>query len=82
MLEQISILKPSHIALQTELGDFDLRTILRQIELWGSKIIPAIERELRANQRDYIRSVEKLAARPDLARLRYLTARVCRWISE
>jgi hypothetical protein len=44
MLEQISILKPSHIALQTELGDFDPRTILRQIELWGSKIIPAIKR--------------------------------------
>jgi alkanesulfonate monooxygenase SsuD/methylene tetrahydromethanopterin reductase-like flavin-dependent oxidoreductase (luciferase family) len=47
MLEEISILKPSHIALQTQLGDFDQRTMLRQIELWGSKIIPAIKRELR-----------------------------------
>ena len=62
MLEEISILKPSHIALQTQLGDFDQRTILRQIELWGSKIVPAIRRELRANQRDYIRAVKKLAA--------------------
>jgi uncharacterized protein (DUF736 family) len=62
MLEEISILKPSHIALQTQLGDFDQRTILRQIELWGSKIIPAIRRELRANQRDYVRAVKKLAA--------------------
>jgi hypothetical protein len=42
MLEEISVLKPSHIAVQTQLGDFDQRTMLRQIELWGSKIIPAI----------------------------------------
>jgi hypothetical protein len=47
MLEQISILKPSHIALQTELGDFDQCTILRQIELWDSEIILAQERKSR-----------------------------------
>jgi alkanesulfonate monooxygenase SsuD/methylene tetrahydromethanopterin reductase-like flavin-dependent oxidoreductase (luciferase family) len=46
MLEEISILKPSHIALQTQLGDFDQSTMLRQIEVWGSRIIPAIRREL------------------------------------
>ncbi len=50
MLEEISILKPSHIAVQTQLGDFDQRTMLRQIELWGTKIIPAIRRELRASR--------------------------------
>jgi alkanesulfonate monooxygenase SsuD/methylene tetrahydromethanopterin reductase-like flavin-dependent oxidoreductase (luciferase family) len=50
MLEEISILKPSHIAVQTQLGDFDQRTMLRQIELWGSKIIPAIRRELGASR--------------------------------
>jgi hypothetical protein len=50
MLEEISVLKPSHIAIQTQLGDFDQRTMLRQIELWGSKIIPAIRRELRASR--------------------------------
>jgi alkanesulfonate monooxygenase SsuD/methylene tetrahydromethanopterin reductase-like flavin-dependent oxidoreductase (luciferase family) len=49
MLEEISILKPTHIAIQTQLGDFDQRTMLRQIELWGSKIIPAINRELRTS---------------------------------
>lgn len=47
MLEEISILKPTHIALQTQLGDFDQRTMLRQIELWGSRIIPAIRKELK-----------------------------------
>jgi hypothetical protein len=50
MLEEISILKPSHIALQTQLGDFDQRTMLRQIELWGSRIIPEIRRELASSQ--------------------------------
>lgn len=46
MIEEIAVLKPSHIALQTQLGDFDQKTMLRQIELWGSRIIPAIRRAL------------------------------------
>ncbi|MDQ8730750.1 LLM class flavin-dependent oxidoreductase [Bradyrhizobium sp. LHD-71] len=48
LLEEISILKPSHIALQTQLGDFDQATMLRQIELWGTRIIPAVRRELKS----------------------------------
>lgn len=50
MLEEISILKPKHIAIQTQLGDFDQKTMLRQIELWGEKIIPAIQKELGTHQ--------------------------------
>ena len=46
LLEEISILKPKHIALQTQLGDFDQKTMLKQIELWGDKIIPAVQKEL------------------------------------
>ena len=46
LLEEISILRPSHIALQTQLGDFDQATMLRQIEVWGERIIPAVRREL------------------------------------
>lgn len=46
LLEEISILRPDHIALQTQLGDFDQATMLRQIELWGSRIIPAVRKEL------------------------------------
>lgn len=46
MLEEISILKPQHIALQTQLGDFDQKTMLKQMELWGDKIIPAIRKAL------------------------------------
>jgi hypothetical protein len=32
------------VAVQTQLGDFDHKTMLRQIELWGEKIIPAVKR--------------------------------------
>lgn len=46
MLEEIEILKPGHIALQTQLGDVDQKTMLRQIEVWGDKIIPAIKKAL------------------------------------
>lgn len=46
MLAEIEILKPKHIALQTQLGDFDQRTMLKQIELWGDRIIPAIKKAL------------------------------------
>ena len=49
MLEEISILRPKHIALQTQLGDFDQKTMLRQIGMWGEKIIPAIQKELARN---------------------------------
>jgi len=48
MLEEISILRPKHIALQTQLGDFDQKTMLKQIELWGERIIPAIRKEVDA----------------------------------
>lgn len=46
MVEEIRILKPKHVAIQVQPGDFDARTTLRQIELWGSRIIPAIRKEL------------------------------------
>ncbi|ESX43557.1 LLM class flavin-dependent oxidoreductase [Mesorhizobium sp. C416B] len=46
LLEEMDILKPDQIAIQIQLGDFDQKTILRQIELWGDKIIPAINKSL------------------------------------
>jgi alkanesulfonate monooxygenase SsuD/methylene tetrahydromethanopterin reductase-like flavin-dependent oxidoreductase (luciferase family) len=46
LLEEISILKPKHIALQTQLGDFDQKTMLKQIEVWGDRIIPAVNKEI------------------------------------
>lgn len=50
LLEEISIMRPKHIAWQTQLGDFDQKTMLKQIELWGAKIIPAIRKELGRNE--------------------------------
>lgn len=49
MVEEIRVLRPKHIAIQTQLGDFDHRTMMRQIELWGTRIIPAIRKELAAD---------------------------------
>lgn len=42
----MDIFKPDQIAIQPQLGDFDQKTMLRQIELWGDKIIPAINKSL------------------------------------
>ena len=50
LLEEIEILKPNQIAVQTQLGDFDQKTMLKQIELWGDKIIPAVNRALGADK--------------------------------
>ena len=33
-----------HIALQTQIDDFDQKTMLWQIELWSSRIIPAVRK--------------------------------------
>ena len=46
MVEEIRILRPKHVAIQTQLGDFDNKTMLRQIALWGRRIIPAIRQRL------------------------------------
>lgn len=46
MVQEIRILKPKHVAIQTQLGDFDHKTMMKQIELWGTRIIPAIRKEL------------------------------------
>jgi alkanesulfonate monooxygenase SsuD/methylene tetrahydromethanopterin reductase-like flavin-dependent oxidoreductase (luciferase family) len=48
LLEEIEILKPDQIAVQTQLGDFDQNTMLKHLELWGERIIPAVERALGA----------------------------------
>ena len=46
MLEEYEILKPSQIMIQTQLGDFDQKTMLKQIELWGTRIIPEIRKAI------------------------------------
>lgn len=46
LIEEIEVLKPDQIAVQTQLGDFDQKTMLKQIELWGDTIIPAVNKAL------------------------------------
>ena len=46
LLEEIEVLKCDQIAVQTQLGDFDQKTMVKQIELWGEKIIPAVNKAL------------------------------------
>ncbi|MFI0473602.1 LLM class flavin-dependent oxidoreductase [Halomonas sp. HMF6819] len=50
LLEEVTILKPKHFALQTQLGDCDQKTMLKQIEVWGEHIIPAVRKELERNE--------------------------------
>lgn len=44
LIEEIEILRPDHIAIQIQLGDFDQKTMLKQMELWGDTIIPAVKK--------------------------------------
>jgi alkanesulfonate monooxygenase SsuD/methylene tetrahydromethanopterin reductase-like flavin-dependent oxidoreductase (luciferase family) len=46
LVQEIRTVKPRHVAIQTQVGDFDHRTMMRQLELWGERIIPAVQREL------------------------------------
>jgi alkanesulfonate monooxygenase SsuD/methylene tetrahydromethanopterin reductase-like flavin-dependent oxidoreductase (luciferase family) len=46
LLEEIAVLKPDHIAIQTQLGDLDQTTMLNQIDVWGERIIPAVRKAL------------------------------------
>ena len=47
LLEEIEVAKPDHIAIQTQLGDLDQSMMLRQIDLWGERIVPAVNAALR-----------------------------------
>ncbi len=46
LIEELSILKPDQVAIQTQVGDFDQGTMLKQIEVWGDRIIPAVRKAL------------------------------------
>ena len=50
MVRDLRIVKPVHVAIQTQIGDMDHRTMLRQLELWAKVIIPAIQRELDSDE--------------------------------
>src|SRR5690606_24600511 len=46
LLTDIRAARPVHVALQTQVGDFDHALMLKQLELWNREIIPTIRQEL------------------------------------
>lgn len=46
LLEEIEVLKPDQVAIQTQLGDLDQSMMLRQLDVWGERIIPAVRKAL------------------------------------
>lgn len=62
LLEEISIVKPDHIAIQTQLGNLDQAVMLRQIDLWGGTIIPAVRRALGTDAAPRVQLADAVAA--------------------
>ena len=46
VVREIRTLKPVHYCFQTQMGDFDQKTMLRQLETWSKVIIPAVQKEI------------------------------------
>ncbi len=61
VVAEIRALRPAHYCFQTQMGDFDQGAMLRQLELWGKLIIPAVQREL-SNDPPYAPSTPPIQA--------------------
>jgi hypothetical protein len=46
VVQEIRTLKPVHYCFQTQMGDFDHPTMLRQLRVWAKDIIPAVQQEI------------------------------------
>jgi len=46
VIKEIRTLKPVHFCFQTQMGDFDHPTMLKQLELWAKVIIPTVQKEI------------------------------------
>lgn len=49
LVTELRIVQPVHMAIQTQIGDMDHQTMLRQLEVWSKEIIPAVQQELARN---------------------------------
>jgi alkanesulfonate monooxygenase SsuD/methylene tetrahydromethanopterin reductase-like flavin-dependent oxidoreductase (luciferase family) len=62
VVNEIRTLRPVHYTFQTQMGDFDQPTMLRQLETWAKVIMPAVRKEI-ANDPPYVAEpVAELAA--------------------
>lgn len=46
LIRDIKTVNPVHIAIQTQFGDLDHSTMLKQLRLWSNEIIPAVNAEI------------------------------------
>jgi len=46
LLRDIKTVNPVHVAIQTQFGDLDHATMLKQLQLWSQEIIPAVKAEI------------------------------------
>jgi len=46
LVRDIKTVNPVHIAIQTQFGDLDHATMLKQLQLWSTEIIPAVKAEI------------------------------------
>lgn len=64
LVADIRAVRPVHVALQTQVGDFDHQIMLKQLELWSKVIIPAVQQEI-ANDKPHVPAAA--AATPEVA---------------
>jgi alkanesulfonate monooxygenase SsuD/methylene tetrahydromethanopterin reductase-like flavin-dependent oxidoreductase (luciferase family) len=46
LVRDIRVMRPHHVAIHTQIGDLDHAAMCRQLELWSTKIIPAVQKEV------------------------------------
>jgi len=61
VVSEIRALKPVHYCFQTQMGDFDHPTMLRQLQTWSKVIIPAVQQEI-ANDPPHASTAEREVA--------------------
>jgi hypothetical protein len=62
VVKEIRTLKPVHYCFQTQMGDFDHPTMLRQLETWAKVIIPTVQQEIANDPPYHAPAVRELAA--------------------
>lgn len=62
VVHEIRTLKPVHYCFQTQMGDFDHPTMLKQLALWAKVIIPTVQQEIANDPPHVAAAAAELAA--------------------
>lgn len=60
LIRDIKIVRPQHIAIQTQFGDLDHKTMLKQLRLWSDEIIPTVKSEIDRWTESEAKAVERV----------------------